>query len=227
VKGTAKITAIMAAALLALTVLSQCARAQSGERPEIREVSVYTDGSSLLCDVWSAGMLNERIEGTVRSGLPAVVELFYQLKSKGRGGSLKGIRSWSLRYDVWEDVYSVSDGDTTVTLESMESMERMISTLRGISLAPFSRLTAGKTFAVKFRIAVNPFAGSQDELVSGWIDESGEQRQESTWREQVLNVNDLVSRLFSGDRAAETRSDWFETERLYPERLKRADRSER
>ena len=104
-------------------------------------------------------------------------------------------------------------------------MENMISRLEGISLAPFSRLAEGKTFTVRFRIAVNPFSGTGGEIVSGWIGEDGEQRQESTWREQVLNVNDLVSRLMSGDRAAESRSDWFDTGKKKPEQLPRRERS--
>jgi hypothetical protein len=180
----------------------------------------------LLCDVTSTGLLNDRIEGTVRSGLPAVVELFYHLKSKGRGGSLKGIHSWSLHYDVWEDVYSISDGDTLITLDSIDSMERMISSLKSISLVPFSRLAEGKTFTVRFRIAINPFSGTEGEMVTGWIEESGEQRQESTWREQVLNVNDLISRLFSSDRDAASRSEWYETGKHTPEKLPGAGRNE-
>ena len=211
-------TTILAAGLF-LAALPASALAPEADRPVVRNVRLYTDGRSLLCDVSSEGLLNDRISGTVRSGLPAVVELFYHLKAKGRGRSLEGIHSWSLRYDVWEDVYSVSDGDTTVTLESIESMERMISRLEGISLAPFSRLAAGKTFTVRFCIAVNPFSGTEGGKIESWIEKSGEDRQESTWREQVLNVNDLISHFFSRDRDASSRSEWFETDRITPEQL--------
>ena len=209
---------VMAAGLL-LAALPASARAPSSERPVISDVHLYTDGSTLFCDLSSDGMLSDRISGTVRSGLPAVVELFYHLKTKGRGVSIEGIYSWSLRYDVWEDIYSVSDGDTTVTLESIESMENLISRLRGISLAPFSRLVAGKRFTVKFSIAVNPFSGSAGRQVEGWIEESAGARQESTWREQVLNVNDLISHLFSRNRDAASHSEWFETDPVTPEQV--------
>lgn len=217
------LTTILAAGLI-LAALPASARAPSSERPIIREVIIYTDGSTLFCDLSSDGMISERISGTVRSGLPAVVELFYHLKTKGRGVSIEGIHSWSLRYDVWEDIYSVSDGDTTVTLESIESMENMISRLKGISLIPFSRLADGKGFTVKFSIAVNPFSGSEGEQVEGWIEESAGIRQESSWREQVLNVNDLISHLFSRNRDAASRSDWFEIESAEPRQVRRIDR---
>lgn len=206
-----------------LAAMPASARAPSPDRPAINDVHIYTDGTTLLCDVSSGGMLSDRISGTVRSGLPAVVELFYHLKSKGRGVSFEGIHSWSLRYDVWEDIYSVSDGDTTVTIESIESMERMISNLKGISLAPFSRLAEGKTFTVRFCIAVNPFSGTEGRQAEGWIEESAGVRQESTWREQVLNVNDLISHFFSKDRDAASRSEWFETDPVTPAQVRKTN----
>lgn len=209
---------IMAAGLI-LAALPASARAPSSEHPVINDARIYTDGSTLFCDITSSGMLSDRITGTVKSGLPAVVELFYQLKTKGRGMSVEGIHSWSLRYDVWEDIYSVSDGDTTVTIESIEAMENMISRLKSISLIPFSRLTEGKKFTVKFSIAVNPFTGSEGEQVAGWIEESAGIRQESSWREQVLNVNDLISHLFSRSRDAASRSEWLETGPVEPEHV--------
>jgi hypothetical protein len=213
---TGRISIIIMAAGLLLATFPASARAPSAERPVIKDVRIYTDGRMLLCDVSSDGMLSDRITGTVRSGLPAVVELFYHLKSKGRGVSFEGIHSWSLRYDVWEDIYSVSDGDTTVTIESIESMERMIGHLKGISLAPFSRIAAGKTFTVRFCIAVNPFSGTEGRQAEGWIEENAGVRQESTWREQVLNINDLISHFFSRDRDASSRSEWFETDPVTP-----------
>jgi hypothetical protein len=215
--------AIIATALAALPSSSLALPPQS---PVIQSVRLYTDGHYLLCDVTSTGLLGDRIAGTVRSGLPAVVELFYHLKSRGFDSSVKGIQSWSLRYDVWEDIYSVSDGDTTVTLNSIESMENMISRLDGISLVPFSRLAKGRTFTVRFSIAVNPLSGTRGELVEGWIEESGENRQESTWREQVLNIGDLISHFFSKDRGAASRSAWFETAGRRPEELPVRERGE-
>jgi hypothetical protein len=206
---------------LILAAMPASAHAPSSERPVISDARIYTDGSTLFCDLTSSGILSDRITGTVKSGLPAVVEVFYQLATKGRGVKVEGIHSWSLRYDVWEDIYSVSDGDTTVTIESIEAMENMISRLKGISLIPFSRLTEGKKFTVKFSIAVNPFSGSEGEQVEGWIEESAGVRQGSSWREQVLNVNDLISHLFSRNRDAARRSEWFETGPVEPEHVQR------
>ncbi len=214
------LTTIIAAGLL-LAAMPTSARSPSSERPVIRDVRIYTDGSTLFCDLSSDGMLSDRISGTVRSGLPAVVELFYHLRTKGRGVSIEGIHSWSLKYNVWEDIYSVSDGDTTVTLESIESMENMISRLKGISLIPFSRLAAGKRFTVKFSIAVNPFSGSEGKQVEGWIEQSAGTRQESSWREQILNVNDLISHLFSRNRDATSHSEWFEIDPVTPEHVQK------
>lgn len=191
-------------------------------RPAIESVRLYTDGDSLLCDVTSSGLLGERIAGTVRSGLPAVVELFYDLSSRGRGSSLKGVRSWSLRYDVWENVYSVSDGDTTVTLSSIGSMERMVGRLEGVSIVPLSRLGAGRDFTVKFCIAVNPLSGTSSGRLDGWVDGNVSSERDNTWREQVLSINDLISHFFSRGGDAANRSDWYETPRTTPERLPRS-----
>lgn len=213
---TGRLAAAIGAAMLAAFLPRSAALADGP--PRIEHVRLYTDGALLLCDVRASGLIGEREEGTVRSGLPAVVELFYHLRSKGYGEA-RGVRSWSLRYDVWEDEWSVSGPDTTVMLSSFEEMERMASRLERVSILPLSRIASGGEFTVRFRIAVNPLSGSEGGRIDSWIEESvGES---GSWREQVLSVSDLIGHFFSGGEDAASTSGWYESEPVDPGRLPR------
>jgi hypothetical protein len=182
------------------------------ERPEIAGVRLHARGSDLVCDVRSRGLIGEKISGTVRSGLPAVVELFYHVKGRGRDVSIKGLHTWSLEYDVWEDRYTVSAGDSVVVVDSIESMRGIIENVKAVSLVPLARLAGVKSISARVSIAVNPLSGSESRRLSGWVDESVRGGRDNSWREQVLNVSELISHFFQREGKRADRSGWFETD---------------
>ena len=102
----------------------------------------------------------------------------------------------------------------------------MVSRLEGISIVPLSRLAAGREFTVRFCIAVNPLTGTQGGRLDNWVDESVSSERDNTWREQVLNINDLIAHFFSRRRDAASRSDWYRTAATSPERLPRVPERE-
>jgi hypothetical protein len=188
------------------------------ERPAIVDIDLYAKGEHLVADVTSRGLFSERITGTVESGLPAVVELFYHLVGPG-GSSLEGgVRSYSLEYDVWDDVYSVSGPDTTVMLPSLEAMRSIIEHMKSISLVPIEKMAPGRTYFVQMSIAVSPLQGTEREEMEGWVKQNVESRG-SSWHEQMLNINELIERFFSGDDGSGMRSEWFKSESFEPRRL--------
>ena len=98
--------------LIALLLLAGSASglAASEPRPAILGVQLYVQDGMLAGNIRSDGLFSDRIAGTVQSGLPAIVELFYSLETPDNKSVKRGMRSFELRYDVWDDLYSMAGG---------------------------------------------------------------------------------------------------------------------
>jgi hypothetical protein len=218
------VTKVKSLILLLLSALllvagASVALAAGQERPAIVEIDLYVEGGQLTGDITTRGIFSERILGTVQSGLPAVMELFYHLAESGEGSVEKGVRSYSLRYDVWDDVYSVAGQDTTVLLPSLQAMRSMIQHMKSISLVPIEKMMPNHSYFVEMSVAVNPLQGTDKREVAGWIKENVRSKNESSWHEQLLNVNELITHFFSREKDSAKRSEWVRSAVFRPERL--------
>jgi hypothetical protein len=183
----------------------------AAERPFISAVAIYVSGGRVVGDVKSGGILSERIAGTVQSGLPAVVELLYSLSERNDGTIASGIHAYELHYDVWEDIYSIRSDDSTRTFVDFADMGRAIETLRAVPIVPVRSLDPAGEYAVQLSIAVEPLRGSEQKRIEGFVEDTVSGRSRGAWHEQVLNVNELISRFFSRGEAPSSRSDVYRT----------------
>lgn len=210
--------------LLALA-LAGAVRAGDDSRPAILEIEVYSRNGNLTCDITSSGVFSERIIGTVESGLPAVVQLFYHLMESSGRPVEEGVDSYLLEYDVWDDVYSVTGRDSTLYLPSLESMRSLIENMKSITVVPVEKMLSQRSYVVQVSVAVNPLGGADREEVTGYVMQSVSRRG-SSWHEQVFSVNDLIEHFFSGEEDSQMRSKWFKSEPFRPHLLAVRDREE-
>jgi hypothetical protein len=194
-----------------------CARsAAADERPVVSDASPYVAGSRIVCDVNCGGLFSEKIVGTVKSGLPAVVELLYTIETRDGDVIGNGIHSFELRYDVWEDVYSIVAGDSNRAFASFDEMGSAIDNVRGLPIIPVEMIDPSLEYAVRLTVAVHPLAGSEKRRLEGFVEESVGARSHGSWREQALNINELISRFFSRDKGVSNRSDVYRTDFFAP-----------
>ncbi|MFH1313756.1 MAG: hypothetical protein ABIJ00_11105 [Candidatus Eisenbacteria bacterium] len=203
------------------------ARAEDEVRPAVVRIDLYARDGQLTGDITAHGLFSERIVGTVQSGLPAVVEVFYLVAEPGGGTVEKGVHSYSLKYDIWDDTYSVTGQDSTVFLPSLEAMRSMIEQMTGLALVPLGRMHAGRSHYVQLSIAVSPLRGSDKRRMTGWISENVRSTGEASWHEQVLDVNDLITHFFSREKDTAKTTDWFRSPPFKPELLPSRDTEER
>jgi hypothetical protein len=210
---------MMPVALIGVLVLFlSAACAEEDERLAIVRLNLEVEDGQLMGNVTSEGIFSERIVGTIQSGLPAVVEFFYHLMESSGSPVEDGMHSYSLEYDVWEDIYFLSTKDSTVSLPSLEAMRSMVEHTMGIPLFPAGKMLPQRTYFVQMRVAVNPLKGTDGNEMTGWVMQNV-QGQGSSWREQVLNVNDLIEHFFSKDEGSPTMSDWFKSAAISPDGL--------
>ena len=118
--------------LTALPVLGFAA----GDRPVITGARLRVYGGEIVGDISCRGLFPEEIVGTVKSGLPAVVELFYSVNNSDNKTVKRGVHSFELRYDVWEDVYSIGFSDSTTFYSTFEKMGGAIEALERVNIIP-------------------------------------------------------------------------------------------
>lgn len=188
-------------------------------RPDVVQVRLYVEDGRLTGDITCRGIFSERIVGTVQSGLPAVVELFYHLLGSIEGTVKKGVHSYSLAYDVWEDGYSISGGDSTVYFPTFKEMRATIEHLRSVSIIPFDEILPEQSYRILVSVAVNPLQGTDNSRIAGWVSENVRGNRDDSWHEQVLNLNDLITHFFSKEKDTTNRSGWFRSEPFKPGHL--------
>ncbi len=181
------------------------------ERPVVSDVSVYVADGRVVCDVSCSGLFSEQIEGTVKSGLPAVVELLYSVEEEKGGTVSSGIYSYELRYDVWDDIFFVQIGDSSRSFDSFDGLKNTIEQLQAVTVLPVDRVNRDGLYTVLVTVAVHPLSGSDKKRIAGFVEETVGARSHDSWREQVLNINDLIGWFFARDKGTSNRSDTFET----------------
>ncbi len=193
--------------------------AGSGERPVIRSASMSVVDGVIVSDVTSDGLFSDQIVGTVQSGLPAVVEVLYNLVNKNDKLLGGGLHTFELRYDVWDDFYIVESVDSTRRYSTLSEMIDAMEHLRGLAVAPVENAAAGTEYAVKFSIAVHPLRSRDQQRIAGWVGANVQGGDQESWHEQVLNLNDLISHFFSREENSANRSSWYRTEFFDPQLL--------
>lgn len=186
--------------------------------PAILAVHLYIANDIVTGDIKSTGLFSDRIAGTIQSGLPAVVEFFYSLEARDHGSVKRGVLSYELTYDVWDDFYSIEGADTVTTFPTYTAMTTAVQNLRYIALVPVHAMKFEGDYSIHLGVAVNPLRGSDRKKIAGWVGENARGAANESWREQVLNLNDLIQHFFT-KRKDSNRSDLFQTKFFNPTTL--------
>jgi len=224
--ATSRVAAMIIASVLLLGGGPKPVRAEEA-RPAIARLRLSIDRGYVAGDVTTTGLFSERVVGTVQSGLPAVVDLFCILSAPGGGTVREEVLSFTLGYDVWEDTYSIKGPDTTLTFPTFAGMRSAIEHVRGVRLVPSGGLDPGRSYRLKVSVAISPLRGADRDKIAGWVSENMRSSEDGARREQVLDLNDLISHFFSRERGDVNRSGWYESAFFKPGALPAGDEEQR
>ena len=221
-----RVTAAIIASVFLIAGWSRPVQAKE-PRPTIERVSLAVDQGYITGDVTSSGLFSERITGTVKSGLPAVVDLFYYFSTLDENTVAENVLSFSLRYDVWEDIYSIKAPDTTRSFHTFLEMQQAIENLHQLKLISLDSLDTDRSYRVNMSIMVNPLRGADREKIAGWVSENMRTSEDDSWHGQVLNLNELISHFFSRERGVVNQSSWYKSSFIKPDSLRAPDTEEK
>jgi hypothetical protein len=219
------VTAAILATLLICGGVFRSARADES-RPTVVHVGLTAERGFVSGSVASTGLFSERVIGTVQSGLPAVVDLLYYFSARSGGVLAEDVLSFSLAYDVWEDTYAIKAEDTTLSFPTFAGMRQAIEHLQHLKLIPLAALNPRRSYRVHMSIMINPLRGIDRDKMTEWVSEHVRTSADESWREQLLNLNDLISHFFSRERGAVNRSKWYQSEFFKPDSLASPDPEE-
>ncbi len=218
-----KVTATVFASAFLIGAWSPAVRAEE-PRPAIVSVNLSSDRGYLTANVTSTNLFSERITGTVKSGLPAVVDFFYYLSTLDGSTLAEGVLSFSLHYDVWEDIYSIEAPDTTLSFKTFAEMQQTVQDLHELKLVPLDSLESDRSYRVHMSITINPLRGADREKIAGWVSENMQTSDDNSWHGHVLNLNELISHFFSKERGVVNQSSWYKSDFVKPDSLGEKDK---
>lgn|GEM_PF-2048217 len=218
------IRVIRTAVLAAVFVFSFLASLEFGQvafarRPRVTGIDLFVKGGFLRGTLHVANVFTDEVQGTLESGLPAVIDLSLHLRETRGQKSHNLTRRITLTHDVWTNVYTLARGDTVLTFPSFDALRHSIERLESLPLARIARLDIDRQYVVELTVAVHPLAGSDDDL-TGWVDEKVLGQSSRGWRERVLNVGDLVHQFFSHDSDSAFLSATYRTPPFVPATLR-------
>jgi hypothetical protein len=196
--------------ILAAAAYPQTAAADEGAtRPVIVEAKVYVTGRHIVGDITVRHLFSKSVAGTVQSGLPAVVELMFRM-IEGRSRLInQGLVAYELRYDVWEDRYTIAVVDSTRIYPTFDAMGRAMENLKQVSLGFVDMLEVDTEYSFEFGIAVHPLRSKDKREIEGWVSENVRGGAETPRHQQVLNINELIEHFFLRNKDDATRSRWY------------------
>jgi len=199
---------ILSFLLVAVAYPQTAAGEKDATRPVIVEATVYTTGSHIVSNVTSKHLFSESVAGTVQSGLPAVVELLFRM-IEGKSRLInQGLVSYELRYDVWEDRYTIAAADSTRIYPTFEAMGYAMENLKQVSLGVMDMLDGNTEYSVEFGIAVHPLRSKDKQEIEGWVSDNVRGSADPSRHQQVLNINELIEHFFLRNKDDATRSQW-------------------
>ncbi len=198
---------MLCALLLATGVLADAPRAV--------RVEPARSGNYLVADLEFENLFPRPIENTLKSGLPVVIDCIIEVQ--GDGGGNRGILLRSeLSYDVWEGLYGLRRGELSHIFEDFLALREACDRLEAMPLVPLSAVPPRATFHLRLRVAVNPFAGEQEDRVARWLAETVSDPRDPSRREFRVDLGGLIDGFF---RSADRDRSWGESTRFGPFRV--------
>jgi hypothetical protein len=193
-----------------IVVTSIAASDNNGIRIEAITAGLSRD--SLVVSARFENLFSEKIIGTIKSGLPSIVQIEMRLLESGSKMIVRRQIVHNIAYDIWEERYTISNGKKLV-LQSFEAVQISATHLKEIHLSEVMRLRPGIDYSVQMRVGIIPISSMQANRVSDWLRDP-HQTEESVASDDrdsgfQLNLNKLVSFFVNRNKKSAYTSAWY------------------
>lgn len=205
--------------LVIFLICVPCAVAQF----RITRIEPQRCGEQLCATVWMQDALTLKIEETIRSGLPAIIEFRILLFNRQHKTLHKSMVSCKIQCDIWKEEYRVESNGHRRLFHAFDSLKSHFQTLRDLPVAALSTLPAEASCQIGIQAEVMPISASQSDKVREWLVNADDEEQfySNASRNEgfKLSLSNLVSSLFSREKKRELQTGWFYSEFFSPHGL--------
>ncbi len=199
---------------LFIFVMVLCTGMQAGEGARVVQVRPFLAGDSLHVLIRSEQVFDEKITGTIKSGLPCLVEVEIELRDAAGRVLERAREPFRISYDIWEEKYQLQSRDSTRIFVDFARIRRYFTVFRSAAIVPLRALATAQRYRLRVRIGVAPISSRQSRKLSGWLEAGGQKSEEDITSEERssgfrVNVSVLVSWFLGNTKKRTHYSPWF------------------
>lgn len=183
-------------------------------RPQFRisRIEPQTRGDRLCAAVRMEDALTVKIEQTLRSGLPAIVEFRILLADSRKRTLRRSAVHFRILSDIWKNEFRVEGPGRMRVFRSYDSLRCHFRALDGLPVAPMDLLPPERPCRIWIQAEVTPISASQGDKVRDWlVQPDGEEPRFSSGSRSEgfkLSLSGLIGSLFSREKKRELQTDW-------------------
>lgn len=197
--------------------------AQDESTIRVERITPSLNEGRLTISAEFANLFSRKITGTIQSGLPSIIQTEIRFQNNDRKTLHNERLSRTISYDIWDERYTVKDGDTTAVFRDFELAQRFCRQLRHSFQPADFNLARNESYVAQIRVGIIPISSGQAEKVTDWLLDPNQTEEQIAADERDsgfrLNLNKLLSFFVSSEKS-NFASDWFSSEKFRLSELK-------
>jgi hypothetical protein len=202
--------------IISLLCLVTLGRAQFS----ITRIEPGVDQQRLCVTVRMQNALSIKIEETIRSGLPALMDVRILLRDEMRKDISRQTITYRIQCDVWKEEYRIEQSEARWLFTSFDSVKIYFQTLHRLPVINLADLNAALKYQIWIQAEVMPISKNQSDKIREWLVESDVEDAERT-RDQRnpavhISLSNLIGSVFSREKKRELETEWRQSEFFAP-----------
>jgi len=200
---------------IAILFLLMTRSAVFAQKPQVQSVSPIKIGDRIGITCNLNDLFAPKIVGTIKSGLPALLNFDMRLHEEAGKEIWRGEQSWKILYDLWTEKYRLRTNAEEKFFDSFSGLEEFCRRFQSGSLLSQTYFQRDKKYRVRVQVIVIPINSRQKEQLRDIL-EASESGQESNPTESrrnsfSVNISQLISFFMSSKSLPEGASEWSES----------------
>ncbi len=185
------------------------------QKPQVLSVAPVKTGDQvgLRCNL--SDLFAPKIVGTIKSGLPAVLNFDIRLIEEAGREVWRGNQSWKILYDLWTEKYRLRILHDDKIFDNFQTLEQFCKEFQSGPILPLAHFQRDKRYRLRLQVMVIPISSRQKEQLRDLL-ESSESGQEGNPAESrrnsfSVNISQLVSFFMGNKTTPQGASEWGES----------------
>ncbi len=191
---------------------------------EIENITPSFQNDSLYITAQFSNLFSNKNLSTLQSGLQSLIKIDLELLEHGGNENLISGTStlaeieigMSLMYNIWDEVYYITDQNNKRSFSSIDDFIKNASTLQNLPLLNQSLLKSNARYSVRIMIQFFPISEQQKDKVEAWLRNPNKTKYTLASDERAnrfqLTSGKMVSLFLGGKSRPKNSSKWYSSD---------------